>query len=142
MPRLSEWAGGRVSGRVADDVVSMGCVYVCMCVCVCVYVCVCVCICVNYACSNRQTHSEGRTKRSDGGTEGWMDGWMDCVGKRGRHLRFNLVVSSLSGRRGGVGSLRTERSLEIQGCRQFGGCQKLVGYQTEGVRGHVCVPCE
>lgn len=102
---------------------------------------VCVCICVNYACSNRQTHSEGRTKRSDGDTEGWVDGGMDCVGKRGRHLRFNLVVSPFE-EEGGVGSLRTERSLEFQGCRRFGGFQKLVGYQTEGVRGHVCVPCE
>jgi hypothetical protein len=74
---------------------------------------------------------------------------MDCVGKGGRHLRSNLAVSqSVSQSVSSVhfeegGSVRTECSLEFQGCSRFGGgLQKLVGYQAEGVRGHVCVPCK
>jgi hypothetical protein len=116
MPSLSEWAGGRVSGRVGKWPTMCR---VWMGVSMYVRACVCMHMCVNTpAASNRHTLGAGqRNGRMEARWDGWMDG---LCGEGGTPF-------------------------EIQPCgpiERFGGFQKLVGYQTEGMRGHVCVPCK
>lgn len=102
--RAGEWT----SGQAADDVVSMD-------------VCVCVHICVNTPAAVDSETVRWRHGKMDGG-------WMDCVGKGGRHSRFNLVVS-LRRRGGGQPSDRTQPRVP-KSVVGFGGFERLVGYQT------------
>ena len=82
MPRLSEWAGGRASGRV-EGYVSMGMLYMHMCANV-------------YAASSDAPGGDKETVRCG---NGGRNGWIVRVGER--HLRFNLA-HSLWARRGGA----------------------------------------
>lgn len=79
-------------------------------------------VCTQHVCSIVKTRSEERTKRSDGAMEG-------------DHLRFNLAIL-------GQSSQRTERSLGVSRLSAIWPSPKLVGYQTGGVRGHVCAPMQ
>lgn len=104
---------------------------------VCRYVCMHMCVSLSAAWPGAPGGENETVRWRHGG----MDGW-NLWGEGGRHLRFNLAVSLWKEGGGRLSAFEPNAALGFQGCRLFGGFQRLVGYQTGGVRGHVCVPCK
>lgn len=86
-------------------------------------------------------HSE-TVRWRHGGTEAWeaWEAWDGCV-VWGGSTPFEIQPCSLSEEVVSLGDRMRPRE-SSRGCCPSGGFQKLVGYQTEGVRGHVCAPMQ